>query len=90
MHFSLALQRWLQRYSHRIAKVQKTNPELYQLLSVVYCGYEFLEYQVCYYFCSEEVLQGMAKNNPTEKQLDAEYQAALKHVPARKFTEEKT
>ena len=32
----------------------------------------------------------MAKNNPTEKQLDAENQAALKHVPARKFTEEKT
>ena len=32
----------------------------------------------------------MAKNNPTEKQLDAEIQAALKHVPAWKFTEEKT
>ena len=45
---------------------------------------------LCYYFCSEEVLQGMAKNNPTEKQLDAENQAALEHVPARKFTEEKT
>ena len=30
----------------------------------------------------------MAKNNPTEKQIDAEIQATLKHVRAWKLTEE--
>ena len=30
----------------------------------------------------------MAKNNPTEKQIDAETQATLKHRPAWKLTEE--
>ena len=29
----------------------------------------------------------MAKNNPTEKQIDVEIQATLKHRPARKLTE---
>ena len=32
------------------------------------------------YFSLEAVLQGMFKNNPTEKQIDAEIQATLKHV----------
>ena len=41
----------------------------------------------CYYFSLEMVLQGMAKNNLTEK--DAEIQATLKHTPAWKPTEEK-
>ena len=43
---------------------------------------------ICYYFCLEALLQGMAKNNPTEKQINAEIQAAMKHGPARKLTEE--
>ena len=30
----------------------------------------------------------MAKNNPTEKQIDVETQAILKHRPAWKLTEE--
>ena len=38
-----------------------------------------------YYFSLEAV---MAKNNPTEKQIDEEICATLKHKPARKLTEE--
>ena len=34
-------------------------------------------------------MQNMAKNNPTEKQIDAEVQATSKHAPAWKYTEEK-
>ena len=41
-----------------------------------------------YYFSSEEVLQGLSKNNPTKNQVDAESQAILKHAPGRKRTEE--
>ena len=33
----------------------------------------------------QAVLQGMAKNNPTEKLTDAEMQATSKHGPARKL-----
>ena len=33
----------------------------------------------CYYFSLEAVLQGLAKNNPTKKELDAEIQLTLKH-----------
>ena len=36
----------------------------------------------CYYFSLEAVLQGLAKSNPTKKELDAEIQAKLKHFPA--------
>ena len=36
---------------------------------------------------SEVVLQGMAKNDPTEKKMDTEIQAKLKHAPAWKLTE---
>ena len=32
-----------------------------------------------YYFSLEAILQDMAKNNPTEKQIDAKIQAILKH-----------
>ena len=39
----------------------------------------FLNIMLCYYFSLEAVLQGMAKNNPTEKQISAEIQATLKH-----------
>ena len=35
-----------------------------------------------YYFSLEAVLQDVAKNNPTKKELDAQIQAALKHMPA--------
>ena len=41
------------------------------------------------YFSSESVLQGMFKNNTTEKQIDAKIQVTLKHVPARNITVEK-
>ena len=49
----------------------------------------FLNIMLCYYFYLEAVLQGMAKNNPTEKEINAEIQATLKHAPAWKLTEEK-
>ena len=42
----------------------------------------FLNIMLCYYFSLEAVLQGSAKNNPTEMQVDAEIQATLKHGPA--------
>ena len=42
----------------------------------------FLNVMLCYYFSLEAVLQGMVKNNPTEKQIDAAMQATLKHGPA--------
>ena len=35
------------------------------------------------------VLQGVTKYRPTEKQVDTEIQATLKHAPGRKFTEGK-
>ena len=44
---------------------------------------------LCYYFSLEAVLQGMAKNNPDEKQTDAKIQVTLKHAPAGNLTEEK-
>ena len=42
----------------------------------------FLNIMLCYYFSLEAVLQDVAKNNPTKKELDAEIQATLKHMPA--------
>ena len=42
----------------------------------------FLNIMLCYDLSLGAVLQRMAKNNPTEKQIDAEIQAALKHAPA--------
>ena len=42
----------------------------------------FLKIILCYYFSSEAALQGVAKNNSTEEQIDAESQAKLKHAPA--------
>ena len=37
---------------------------------------------LCYHFSLEAVLQGMAKNSPTEKQIEAKnYEATLKHTP---------
>ena len=40
----------------------------------------FLNIMLCYYFSLEALLQGLAENNPTEKQIDAEIQATLKHI----------
>ena len=37
----------------------------------------------------DHVLQGVAKNNPTKKQIDAEIQATFKHAQAWKLTEGK-
>ena len=42
----------------------------------------FLNILLCYYFSLEAVLQGVAKSNPTKKELDAEIQATLKLMPA--------
>ena len=42
----------------------------------------FLNIMFCYYFSLEVVLQDVAENNPTKKELDAEIQATLKHMPA--------
>ena len=41
----------------------------------------FMNIMFCYYFSLEAVLQGVTKNNPIEKQIDAEIQATLKHAP---------
>ena len=41
----------------------------------------FLNIMLCYYFSLEAVLQGVAKNDPTEKQTDAKMQATLGHAP---------
>ena len=47
------------------------------------CEYEFfLNIMLCYYYSLDTVLQDMAKNNPKEKQMNAEIQATLKHAPA--------
>ena len=42
----------------------------------------FLNIMPCYYFSLEAVLQGVAKNNPTKKELDVEIRATPKHMPA--------
>ena len=42
----------------------------------------FFEIMLSYHFSSEAVLQDVAKNNPTKKELDAEIQVTLKHMPA--------
>ena len=42
----------------------------------------FLNIMLCYYFSLEADLQGVAKSNPTEKQIDAEIQATFKHARA--------
>ena len=39
-----------------------------------------LNIMLCY-FSLEVVLQDVAKSNPTKKELDAEIQATLKHMP---------
>ena len=42
----------------------------------------FFEIMPCYYFSIEAVLQDVAKNNPTKKELGAEIEATLKHMSA--------
>ena len=34
---------------------------------------------LCYHFSLEALLQDMAKNNPTEKEIEEKFKAALKH-----------
>ena len=46
----------------------------------------FLNIIFCYYFSLEVVLQGMAKNNPIKKQINAVIQATLKHAQRKNFT----
>ena len=41
------------------------------------------------YFSLEEVLQGLSRNNPTKKLIDAEIQVTLKNAPTQKRTDEK-
>ena len=48
-----------------------------------------LNIMLCYHFYLEAVLLSMAKNTPTEKQINAELQAIWKYTPAWKLTEEK-
>ena len=48
-----------------------------------------LSIMLSYYFSSEAVLQGMAKNKPTKTQIDPESQTTLKHGPARTHPEGK-
>ena len=42
----------------------------------------FLNIMFCYHFSLEAVLQEIAKNNPTVKQIDVEIQETLNHPPA--------
>ena len=42
----------------------------------------FFDTILCYHFSLEAFLQGMAKNNLTENQIDADAQATLKHASA--------
>ena len=58
------------------------NPELQWLLLEICCEnikWVFLKNMPCYYFSLEAVFQGVAKNNPTKKELDAEFEATMKH-----------
>ena len=70
------LQPRLLHYSNWIAKVKKQlqNYSDSKIIPVIYfekCEYEFFEYYTYYHFSLEAVLQGMAKNNPTGKQVEA-------------------
>ena len=42
----------------------------------------FSNIMLCRYFFVGAILQGMAKNNPTEKQIDAEIQETLQRATA--------
>ena len=42
----------------------------------------FLDIMLCYDFSLKAVLQDVAENNPTKKELDAEIEVTLKHMPA--------
>ena len=81
--------------SRIIRRVQNKNfPSVLQQLLLEICNAKIVNTSCVnirrsYYFSSEEVLQGLSKNNPTKNQVDAESQAILKHAPGRKRTEEK-
>ena len=52
------------------------------IFSVTTMNMSFFKFMLCYYFSLAVVLQDVAKNNPTKKELNAEIQATLKHMPA--------
>ena len=59
-----------------IELVKKTTPVLQWLPPVISCGnvnMSSVNVILCYYFSSEVVLQRMAKNDPTEKQIETAY-----------------
>ena len=53
------------------------------------CDCEIFEYHALLLFSLEVVLQDVAKNNPTENQIDAGIQATPRHASVWKLTEEK-
>ena len=62
-----------QHYFNWIAKVQTPNwSEFSQKFIVKTVKLTFLNFMLCYYFSLEAVLQGIAENNPTKKQIDGE------------------
>ena len=65
--------------------ISEVTPELQWLLPVIYVttiNMSFFEIMLSYHFSLEAVLQDVAKNNPTKKELDAEIQVTLKDMPA--------
>ena len=59
-----------------IESLKKTTPVLQWLPPVTSCrnvDMSSVNVIVCYYFSSEVVLQRMAKNDPTEKQIETAY-----------------
>ena len=71
---------FIPKFLVRVTFVRITSAPALFLLPVIYC-------ENCEYEIFEAILQGVAKSNPTEKQIDAEIQATLRH--AWKLTEEK-
>ena len=71
-------------------KSSETTPEwLLPVVCCEKCEYNLLNIILYYYFSLEVVLQDMGRNNPAEKQIDAEIQATFKHGTALKLTKEK-
>ena len=66
-------------------RIIATSPQIFQAKSV---NTSFVNIAFCCLFSSEEVFQGLSKNNSTKKQIEAEIQVTLKHAPAQKYREE--
>ena len=70
-------------YPDWIAKVNKQlqNYSESKIIPVIYfekCEFEFFEYYTYYHFSLEAVLQGMAKNNPTENKSKQKLKSDIK------------